>query len=228
LAKFNKAVITPWLQAKAETFLLQARAIINKLEILRPMQIPGGRQTYDFFLKFCLYAPLANFVDPNVLPISSAESPESQVEQQALFPAKFVADMLVRFKDEGLRYTPEQIRELIAKRNEMEKANIIRKMNDMSRAGKDIEKIKMRLGLGDWAVGGTKAVYAYDADRYDIEREQRAQAGIIDFPGQGPEGGEPGAGRKADGLGYYNTGGDEGGYIGDEDLTAIMGFDEET
>lgn len=228
LAKFNKAVITPWLQAKAETFLLQARAIINKLEILRPMQIPGARQTYGFFLKFCLYAPLANFVDPNVLPISSAEAPESQVEQQALFPAKFVADMLIRFKDEGLRYTPEQIRELIAKRNEMEKANIIRKMNDMSRAGKDIEKIKMRLGLGDWAVGGTKAVYAYDADRYDIEREQRAQAGIIDFPGQGPEGGEPGGGRKADGLGYYNQGGDEGGYIGDEDLTAIMGFDDET
>jgi len=234
LAKFNKVVITPWLTAKMETFLLQARAIITRLELIRPIQVPGGKQTYSFFLKFCLFAPLANFVDPNTLPIAqTAEIPQSQVEQQALFPAKFVAEMLNRFKEEGFKLTPEQIRELIAKRNEMEKSNIIRKMNDMSRAGKDIEKIKMKLGLGDWSVGGTKGIYAYDQDRYDIEREQRAQAGIIDFPGQGPEGyaneEAQGYGQgqgQVDYLGFYNTG-DEAGYIGDEDLADAMGFDEE-
>jgi hypothetical protein len=229
LLKFNKIVITPWLKAKVETFLSQARAIIDKLEVLRPLQIPGGVQTYNFFLKFCLYAPLANFVDPNVLPIvsSSIEVPSSQVEQQALFPAKFISDMISRFNDEGFRLTPEQIRELIAKRNEMEKANIIKKMNDMPRAGKDIEKIKMKLGLGDWAVGGTKGIYAYDQDRYDIEREQRADAGIIDFPGYGPEGPGAPAGREVDGLGYYRSGGEEAGYIGDEDLMEATGFDED-
>lgn len=227
LGKFNKVEITLWLKAKIETFLSQARAIIDALELLRPLQVPGGVQTYGFFLKFCLFAPLANFVDPNVLPLSSnsIEKPESQVEPQALFPAKFVSEMVVRFRDEGFRLTPEQIRELIAKRNEMEKDNIIKKMNDMSRAGKDIEKIKMKLGLGDWALGGTKGVYAYDQERYDIERDQRAQAGIIDFPGYGPEG--PGAEKgQTDGLGYYNTG-DEAGYIGDEDLADAMGFDDE-
>jgi len=228
LAKFNKISITPWLTAKIETFLLQARSIINKLELLRPLQVPGGKQTYEFFLKFCLFAPLANFVDPNTLPIAlGTEVPESQVEQQALFPAKFTSEMLNHFKDEGFKLTPEQIRELIAKRNEMEKSNIIKKMNDMSRAGKDIEKIKMKLGLGDWSVGGTKGIYAYDQDRYDIEREQRAEAGIIDFPGYGPEG-HVHDGGQTDGLGYYNTGGDEAGYIGDEELTGIMGFDEDT
>ena len=231
LSKFNKIDVTPWLKAKVETFLVQSRAIINKLEVLRPLQIPGGAQTYGFFLKFCLFAPLANFVDPNTMPIAKdgdIEVPASQVEQQALFPAKFVSEMAVRFKNEGLRFTPERIRELIAERNEKEKANIIKNMNGLSRAGKEIEQIKMRLGLGEWAVGGTKAVYAYDADRYDIEREQRAQAGIIDFPGYGPEGpGAPGAGRDVDGLGYYNQGGDEEGYMGDGDLADAMGFDEE-
>ena len=131
--------------------------------------------------------------------------------------------MIVRYKSEGFRFSQEQIRELIAKRNEMEKANIIKKMNDMSRAGKDIEKIKMRLGLGDWAVGGTKGIYAYDPERYDIERDQRAQAGIIDFPGYGP-GNEPGAGPSAGD--YYGTG-EEEGYIGDDQLGDIMGFDED-
>ena len=173
-------------------------------------------------MKFCLYAPLANFVDPNVLPIrKDVEGPGSQVEQQALFPARFISDMTTRFKDEGFKLTPDQIRELIAKRNEMEKANIIKKMNDMSRAGKDIEKIKMKLGLGVWAVGGTKGIYAYDPERYDAERDQRAQAGIIDFPGYGPEG------TTDQGPDYYNTG-DEAGYIGDEDLADAMGFDEDT
>jgi len=198
------------------------------LEILRPLQIPGGAQTYGFFLKFCLFSPLGNFVDPNTLPIArDVAVPESKVEQEALFPAKFISDMGARFKDESFTLTPEQIRELIAKRNEMEKANIIKKMNDMSRAGKDIEKIKIKLGLGDWAVGGTKGVYAYDQDRYDIEREQRAQAGIVDFPGQGPYGTGAADMGQVDGLGYYNTGGDEEGYMGEADLADAMGFDEE-
>jgi hypothetical protein len=154
------------------------------------------------------------------------EAPPSQVEQQALFPAKFISEMANRFKDEGYNLTPTQIRELIAKRNEMEKANILKKMTDMSRSGKDIAKIQMKLGIGDWAVGGTKAIYAYDADRYDIERDQRAQAGIVDFPGFGPEGANP-AQAPVDGLGYLQEQGEEAGYIDDGELGDINGFDDD-
>ena len=236
LTKFNKVQTTPWLTAKVDTVLVQTRVILDALMSLRPLQIPGGEQTFGFFMKMCLYGPLANFVDPNTQPLTTAEAPASQVEQHALFPARFISDMAARFKVEGSHLTPEQIRELIAERNEKEKANIIKKMNDMSRAGKDIEKIKIKLGIGEYAVGGTKAIYAYDQERYDIEREERAQAGIIDFPGQGPEGtgGATGTGgaigaidqRPVDGLGYYQTG-DEGGYIGDEELGDINGFDDD-
>ena len=233
LTKFNKVQTTPWLTAKVDTVLQQTRATLDALMSLRPLQIPGGEQTFGFFMKMCLYAPLANFADPNVQPLTVAEAPSSQVEQHALFPARFISEMAARFKVEGSHLTPEQIRELIAERNEKEKANIIKKMNDMSRAGKDIEKIKIKLGIGEYAVGGTKAIYAYDQERYDIEREERAQAGIIDFPGQGPEGtgigGATGGAieqRPVDGLGYYQTG-DEDGYIGDEELGDINGFDDD-
>lgn len=221
LKKFERIDVTPWLQAKAETFVSQARSIIDKLQVLRPLQVPGGKDTYTYFLKFCLYAPLANFVDPNSLPMDSAEAPPSQVEQHALFPAKFVSEMLTRFKEEGFKFTPEQIRELIAKRNEMEKANILRKMSSARGATKDIIKLQMRLGIGEWAVGGTKAIYAYDADLYDREREQRAEAGIVDFPGFGPEG--PG------GQDYFGMaeGGQEEGYIGNDELGDINGFDDD-
>ena len=99
----------------------------------------------------------------------------------------------------------------------------------MSRSGKDIEKLKIKYGIGEYAVGGTKAVYAYDQDRYDIERDQRAEAGIVDFPGHGPEGpGLDGQGQgQVDALGYYNAGGDEEGYIGDDMLGEINGFDDD-
>lgn len=227
LTKFNKVKVTPWLKAKVETALIQTRSILNILTNIRPLQIPGGVQTYGFFLKFCLFSPLANFVDPNTIPISAdVEVPQSQVEEQALFPAVFISYMAVRFKDEGFHLTPEQIRELIAQRSEKEKANIIKKLNDKSGAGKEIERIKMKLGLGEWAVGGTKSIYSYDAERYDIEREQRAEAGIVDFPGYGPEG-APAEQRHVDGLGYYDTGGDEAGYMGDEDLGNMNGFDDD-
>jgi hypothetical protein len=221
LKKFERIDVTPWLQAKAETFVLQARSIIDKLQVLRALQVPGGKDTYVYFLKFCLYAPLANFVDPNSLPMDIAEAPPSHVEQHALFPAKFVSEMLTRFKEEGFKFTPEQIRELIAKRNEMEKANILRKMSSARGATKDIIKLQMRLGIGEWAVGGTKAIYAYDADLYDRERDQRAEAGIVDFPGFGPEG--PG------GQDYFGMaeGGQEEGYIGNDELGDINGFDDD-
>jgi len=228
LLKFNKISITPWLKAKVETFIAQVRPILNIMETLRPLQIPGGKQTYDFFLKFCLYAPLVNFVDPDILPIAmDAESP-SHVEPEALFPAKFVSEMLNRFKIEGLKLTPEQIRELIASRKEEEKANILRTMTKMSRAEKDISKIQMKLGIGDWAVGGTKAIYAYDPDQYDKERQQRAKAGIVDFQEFSPETRAGGAvGIQQDALGYDQGQGDEAGYIDDGELGNINGFDDD-
>jgi hypothetical protein len=227
IGKFNKIDVTPWLKAKVDTLILQTRSILQKLESLRPLQIPGGIQTYEYFLKFCLYSPIANFVDPNTLPIAQdTEAPSSHVEQQAMFPAKFISDMVNRFKEEGLSLTPEQIRELIAKRNEAEKANILRKMTEMPRAQKDIAKIQMKLGIGEWAVGGTKAIYAYDKERYDIERDQRAQAGIIDFPGMGPEAMAAPMGQM-DGLGYFHEQGDEAGYIDDGELGDINGFDDD-
>jgi hypothetical protein len=38
---------------------------------------------------------------------------------------------------------------------------------------KKLELIRKNLGLGRWAIGGTKLIYSYDADQYDKEREGR-------------------------------------------------------
>lgn len=228
LTKFSKVSMTPWLNAKINTLVAQARPVLDRLAMIREIQVPGGLQTYNYFLRFALFAPLANFVDPNILPMAVAgvEAPASQVEEQAMFPARFVTEMVKRFMEEGFKFTPEQIREMIAARNEKEKAGILSKMSGMSRATKDIYMMNMRLGLGEFA-HTAKEIYAYDRDRYDKDREQRAAAGIMDFPGFGPEGPAPPGGREADGGGFFGGGEGGEGYIGAGDLADVMGFDEE-
>jgi hypothetical protein len=42
------------------------------------------------------------------------------------------------------------------------------------------ELLNKRLGLGDWARGGSKGIYAFDPEQYDFERNQRIQMGIFD------------------------------------------------
>jgi hypothetical protein len=222
LTKFNKVVKTPWINAKIETLIAQIRPSLDLLEKLRPMQVPGGKQTYEYLMKFFLYAPLANFVDPGVMPLTMDAEAPSHVEPSALFPAKFINEMSQRFNHEGLKFTPQQIRDLIATRKEEEKANILRVMTKMSREEKDISKIQMKLGLGDWAVGGTKAIYAYDPEQYDKEKDQRAKAGIVDFSEFNPE-----VGVAANAANDQANQGDEAGYIDDGELGDINGFDDD-
>ena len=44
-------------------------------------------------------------------------------------------------------------------------------------------KPNYQVGSNNWAVGGSKAIRQYDADRYEAERAERAAAGIMDYPG---------------------------------------------
>jgi hypothetical protein len=41
------------------------------------------------------------------------------------------------------------------------------------------------LGLKEWSVGGTKAIYAYDPEQYERERTQREEMGFQDAFGTG-------------------------------------------
>jgi hypothetical protein len=229
LAKYNKAMetATPWLKAKIQTLVRQTKVLLDKLKSLRPIQLPGGEPTFGYFVKFCLYAPLANFSDPNVLPLpleDGIEAPASQVEEQAMFPARFVSAAIKQFLDEGFRYTPEQIRELLKVRQQKEEDGMLQRMTKMSRAEKEVYLLNMRLGTGEFAHTAAE-IYRYDAGRYAKDRSQRMQAGIVDFPGDGAEAYDPFAGRPVGPGGMLGGGG--GGYIDAGDLARINGFDDE-
>ena len=83
---------------------------------------------------------------------------------------------------EKLTFSDQQLKEIIAIRSEKERTNIIAEYSKLSDEERTIELMNQRLGLGKYAVGGTKLIYSYDKDYYDLEREKRIAAGIVEIP----------------------------------------------
>ena len=83
-----------------------------------------------------------------------------------------------RYSQEAIKYTDEQIRDGIAARDEIERQSYLKKLSKLNPDEKRVQMMKKRLGLGEWAVGGTKLIYKYDSDFYDLERERDEAAGI--------------------------------------------------
>jgi hypothetical protein len=96
-----------------------------------------------------------------------------------------VASSLKKYNDEFLAYDQEKLKSLIADREEKERVNVVREFNKKSDEERQVELINKRLGLGKWAVGGTKLIYEYNKDYYNVERQKRIDAGIMDFSGHG-------------------------------------------
>jgi hypothetical protein len=88
---------------------------------------------------------------------------------------------LNKYKSEQFRLTEDEIRIEIAKRNEKEKMLIISKLDKMGKEEKAVEQLKMKYGMGDWAVGGTKAIYKLNLAQYEKESEQREQMNMLGY-----------------------------------------------
>jgi len=113
----------------------------------------------------------------NVLLTSNTEQDIQNILMEAL------SIQLKKCYNERVIFDPKVIAERIEARNEKERSSIIKKFNDMDEDEKKLELVKKKLGLGDWSVGGTKLIYAYNANYWELEREKRIEAGIDDFPG---------------------------------------------
>lgn len=180
---------------------------------IRAPYLPGGGLGVPYFVGALLGGILADFINPNMLPPvggaalggGAAQAPGT-LDTSARGPLQILDTCLQRLNVEGLNFTEQQIRDAIAKRNESEKLVFIGRFEKMTPEEKKVELMKKRLGLGEWAVGGTKAIYAYDPAQYEREREQRIQMGLGDFL-------PPETGAVFDEEGYGGGGaGAEGGY----------------
>lgn len=153
------------------------------IKILRPTVVRGGTNTALFLQKCLLGGLFAEFVMPNHVPSNEPGlvAPTSTISVPAKLPAKILQSCLLKYKDEGLAYSQDQIREMIQDRQEKEKAAIIKDKSDMTPEQRKLDNLLQRLGMGKWAVGGTKAIWRYDPNQYVSEKEAMEAAGITRF-----------------------------------------------
>jgi hypothetical protein len=167
---------------------------------LRASFVPGGRFGLPYIIGALISGILSEFINPNRVPISPGTD---QIDVGARAPIEVLDKCLGRLQAEGLNFSDQKIRDIISMRAEAEKVSMINRLAKMTPEEKKVELMKKRLGLGDWAVGGTKAIYQYDPEQYERERAQRSEMGLAEF------GGVPG------GVDEYGGGG-EGGYDNDQ------------
>jgi hypothetical protein len=203
-ARFKVALL------KMNLFVERASELLSFKESIHPGIFPGREYSLKWIQKAIVYSMLRDLVDPNVQAYTPEGGIASEQGQSTSILMNMVADSLIKFDKEQLAYNDEELREKIQIRNEKEKADIISMFDKMSEEEKVIEQYKKQLGIGRWAVGGTKAIWGYDIEQYEREREERARAGIIDFPGYGPNDVPELAGRQLDAFGYPVHGAEDG------------------
>ena len=93
--------------------------------------------------------------------------------------------LLKKYKNERFRLTDEEIRIEIAKRAEKEKVLIISDFDSMSKEEKAVALTQKRLGIGKWSVGGTEAIYKYNPEQYNKDKEERLRMGFNEFNNEG-------------------------------------------
>jgi ribosomal protein L18E len=168
-----------------------------------------------------LMSAIHRFIDPHQIPTEEGQEGEEAggVPNMKLL-YKSLGQALTKYAVGSKVPTEEEIRTRLEQRAEEEKQVFINKLDKMGREEKRVELVLKGLGMGAWAAGGSKAIRKYDAERYEVERAERAAAGIMDYPGGGAQGGQgQEEGRAVDMFGFnfggeYDAAGEagEGGY----------------
>ena len=84
---------------------------------------------------------------------------------------KITISMIVK-KKKMLNLSKEKIKKTVLKSKVKEKNRITERLRNMTEEQRRIENIKKNHRLGEWSVGLSRAIYEYDENQYDKEREE--------------------------------------------------------
>jgi hypothetical protein len=160
--------------------------------MIRAQQTPGGKEMVQYLQRAYIFGAIKKFLDPHIIPsgITNANAEQDQDQEQESLEGtipnmkllyKALSQALMRYAVGSKIPTEEEIRTRLEQRAEQEKQVFISKLDRMTREERKVELVLKNLGMGDWAAGGSKAIRQYDADRYEVERVERAAAGINDY-----------------------------------------------
>jgi len=176
-----KKSVKGYAEIKLKQAQRQLSSLLRKIQNeIRPSLIPGGERGTVYLVSSLILGVLGEFINPNIIP-DGVSGTGGAVEATARVPIHILEVCISRLQVEGLNLTEDEIRDLISRRTAAEKDIFTTRQNKMTPEEKKADLMMKRLGLGSWAVGGTKAVYTLDPDQYDREREQRIEMGLGDF-----------------------------------------------
>jgi hypothetical protein len=164
---------------KAKQFVKELAYVINHiLPYLRSILIPGGSYLVEYIQRALIMGSVKTFIDPHIVPDTDEEI-DKTVNLQILYVA--ISEAFDRFMSSNRIPSEKDIRTRLEERVEAEKQKFIGEMDKMSPQRRKLELTMKSLGIGKWAVGGTSAIKKYNAERYEEERIERAQAGLADY-----------------------------------------------
>jgi hypothetical protein len=164
---------------KVKQFVKELAYMTNHiLPYLRSILTPGGSYMVGYILRALLMGSIKDFMDPHSIP-ETEEELSSTVNIQILYVA--LAEVFDRYATSNRIPSEKEIRTRLEERVEAEKQKFIGEMDKMSPQRRKLELTMKSLGIGKWAVGGTAAIKKYNAERYEEERTERAQAGLVDY-----------------------------------------------
>jgi hypothetical protein len=176
-----KKTVKGYTEIKLKQAQKQLAAVLQVIQAdLRAQLVPGGVAGVNYLVGGLVAGVLGEFINPNIIP-DGVSGTGGTVEATARVPISILEVCLSRLQLEGLAFTEDEIRDLIARRNDAEKILFVTRQEKMTPEEKKADLMMKRLGLGSWAIGGTKAVSTLDPDMLDREREQRIEMGLGDF-----------------------------------------------
>jgi len=87
----------------------------------------------------------------------------------------FINTMLRKYSTEKLSYEPNTIRQILEEASEREKQRFIGDLDRMTTEERAIELTKKKLGVGRWAIGGSKLLFMYDKQQWEKNMEDNVR-----------------------------------------------------
>lgn len=174
---------------KLQHYINQMRVLLSFKNSIRSTVVPGRHLALEYIQRALFYGPLSTLLHSAEIPEGAqVKSAVKSVGNQSMtFLLKVVAFTLNKYNKEKLSFDDKEIKNMIEIRAEKERVHVVAEFNKLSDEDRRMELTIKNIGMGKWAVGGTKVIYAYDKEYYDQERQKRMAAGISDFPGQEDE-----------------------------------------
>ena len=89
--------------------------------------------------------------------------------------------MIMMQQKKDLNVSNQEITQDILKSKEKEKSKITRRLGELSQDARNVEIIMKNHRLGKWNLGQTRALYEYDEEQYDKERNDIEQDALVEM-----------------------------------------------